>query len=369
MRCARGRSPRTAPHDDPPRQRRAAIVVNPTKFDALDEHALRRRQAYVAAVFRSHGWDDPLWLPTTPTETGGPQARRALAEGVDVVLAAGGDGTVRAVAQALAGTSTPMALLPAGTGNLLARNLGVPHADLAAGPGPGVLRGRPARRRGVAGGRPLRARRRPRAAPVPGDGRARLRRGDDGGRRGPAEAAAGLRRLRGLGGAGAVGPAGEGPGPRRRRGAGGGAHAGGHRGQLREADEAAGPDARRRDRRRLPGRGGDLPARGDRVGRGGVGHRDPRPPRSAPGAAPARAPVRGLHRRPAGGRARRRPHRRGGADHADGGAVGAAGALPARCTRPRAESRAGPRARRALRGPAAVRRPGCATGPATPGRR
>ncbi|MBB2901131.1 diacylglycerol kinase family enzyme [Kineococcus radiotolerans] len=117
---------------DPPRRRRAAIVVNPTKFSVLDEHALRRRQAYVAAVFRSHGWADPLWLPTTPTEHGGPQARQALAEGVDLVLAAGGDGTVRSVAEAMAGTSTPMALLPAGTGNLLARNLDVPHTDLAA---------------------------------------------------------------------------------------------------------------------------------------------------------------------------------------------------------------------------------------------
>ncbi|GAA0317583.1 diacylglycerol/lipid kinase family protein [Kineococcus aurantiacus] len=120
-----------APAAGAPR-RRAAIVVNPTKFTGLDEHSLRRRQAYVAAVFRSHGWEDPLWLETTPTEHGRQQARDAVAQGVDIVLAAGGDGTVRSVAEGLAGTSTPMALLPAGTGNLLARNLDVPHTDLAA---------------------------------------------------------------------------------------------------------------------------------------------------------------------------------------------------------------------------------------------
>ncbi|WP_432510719.1 diacylglycerol/lipid kinase family protein [Kineococcus sp. SYSU DK001] len=124
--------PLTSPHSDPGRQRRAAIVVNPSKFTGLDENALRRRQAYVAAVFRSHGWDDPLWLETTPTEPGQRQAREAVDRGVEVVVAAGGDGTVRAVGEGLAGTSTPMALLPAGTANLLARNLDVPHTDLAA---------------------------------------------------------------------------------------------------------------------------------------------------------------------------------------------------------------------------------------------
>ena len=57
------------------------------------------------------------------------QAREALEAGVDVVIAAGGDGTVRCVAEVLAGTGTPMGLVPLGTGNLLARNLGVDITD------------------------------------------------------------------------------------------------------------------------------------------------------------------------------------------------------------------------------------------------
>ncbi|MFB9377041.1 diacylglycerol/lipid kinase family protein [Kineococcus gynurae] len=119
------------PEETTPRPQRAAMIVNPAKFADLDDAAQQRRRAYVDAVFRSHGWADPLWLSTTVADPGPGQAREALTAGVDVVVACGGDGTVRAVAEAMAGSEVPMALLPAGTGNLLARNLDVPHADLA----------------------------------------------------------------------------------------------------------------------------------------------------------------------------------------------------------------------------------------------
>ena len=58
------------------------------------------------------------------------QAGRALAYGADVVLAGGGDGTVRVVAEKLAATDVPMGLVPLGTGNLLARNLDMDVNDL-----------------------------------------------------------------------------------------------------------------------------------------------------------------------------------------------------------------------------------------------
>ncbi|PHP53308.1 PA-phosphatase [Actinomyces ruminis] len=101
--------------------KRAAIVYNPTKFDDLS--LLRRR---VESEVLAAGWQPTLWLETTPDDAGHEQTRRALAAGVDLVLAAGGDGTVRAVCGELAGTGVPLALLPTGTGNLLARNLQVP---------------------------------------------------------------------------------------------------------------------------------------------------------------------------------------------------------------------------------------------------
>ncbi len=57
--------------------------------------------------------------------------RRRLAEGFDVVVASGGDGTVSSVAAALIGTDIPMAILPAGTANVFARDLRIP-SDLSA---------------------------------------------------------------------------------------------------------------------------------------------------------------------------------------------------------------------------------------------
>ena len=101
--------------------RRAAIILNPTKFDDLS--LLRRR---VDSEVLSAGWRPTVWLETTAEDPGHAAARAALDAGVDLVLVAGGDGTVRVVASELAGTGVSMALLPSGTGNLLARNLSVP---------------------------------------------------------------------------------------------------------------------------------------------------------------------------------------------------------------------------------------------------
>jgi diacylglycerol kinase (ATP) len=79
-----------------------------------------------------------VWLETTAEDPGAGQTRAALERGVDLVLVCGGDGTVAQCAAVLAGTGTPMALVPFGTGNLLIRNLRLPlelaeALDVAAG--------------------------------------------------------------------------------------------------------------------------------------------------------------------------------------------------------------------------------------------
>lgn len=103
----------------------AAVVANPTKVEA-GTHEL------ITGLCVELGWAEPLWLETTVDDPGTGQARKAVEQGVDVVMACGGDGTVRSVAEALAGTGVAMGLLPAGTGNLLARTLGTPLEMAAA---------------------------------------------------------------------------------------------------------------------------------------------------------------------------------------------------------------------------------------------
>lgn len=108
------------------RARRAAVIYNPTKVDLAK---LRRE---VAKCEKAAGWRGSIWLPTEVDDIGTGQARHAIGERVDVVLVAGGDGTVRAVAEGLRGSGVAMSLLPAGTGNVLARNLDIPVLQLAA---------------------------------------------------------------------------------------------------------------------------------------------------------------------------------------------------------------------------------------------
>ncbi len=76
-----------------------------------------------------HGWGAPLWLETTRDDPGISACERAVEDKVDVIFVCGGDGTVMAAVTALAGRDMPLAILPAGTGNLLARNLGLPLDD------------------------------------------------------------------------------------------------------------------------------------------------------------------------------------------------------------------------------------------------
>jgi diacylglycerol kinase family enzyme len=104
-----------------------AIVVHEGKLAALrgeDPCDLLRW------ALRERGAPPPKRYPTSSGDAGGDAARAALADGARLVVVCGGDGTVSACAAALAGTGVPMAVVPIGTGNLVAGNLGI-SPDLA----------------------------------------------------------------------------------------------------------------------------------------------------------------------------------------------------------------------------------------------
>jgi diacylglycerol kinase (ATP) len=81
-------------------------------------------------ILAREGITDPLWYEVSKSRRAPEYARQAVAKGADVMFVWGGDGTVQRCIDAVAGTDTAVAILPAGTANLLAMNLRIP-GDLA----------------------------------------------------------------------------------------------------------------------------------------------------------------------------------------------------------------------------------------------
>jgi diacylglycerol kinase family enzyme len=106
--------------------RSAAIVMNSTRVSGLAAFRQACRSAAAASGWRLE------FSETAVDDRRVGLARGAVAAGASLVIAAGGDGTVRACAHALADTPVPLAILPLGTANLAARALGVPHRVTAA---------------------------------------------------------------------------------------------------------------------------------------------------------------------------------------------------------------------------------------------
>lgn len=103
------------------RSRELHVVLNPSKVESQGQF-----EAIVTTMAGESGWSGPTWHYTTVDDSGTGMAAAASVAGADLVVVCGGDGTVREVCAELAGTGIPVGIVPAGTGNLLARNLGIP---------------------------------------------------------------------------------------------------------------------------------------------------------------------------------------------------------------------------------------------------
>ena len=86
--------------------------------------------AELRRVLEAEGVTDPLWREVPKSSKAPEQVERLLKEGAELVFAWGGDGMVQRCVDVIAGSEANLAIIPAGTANLFASNLGIP-ADIA----------------------------------------------------------------------------------------------------------------------------------------------------------------------------------------------------------------------------------------------
>jgi len=105
-----------------------AVVWNPSKTEK------ETLESGLTEAIGEGATPEISWWETTKEDPGQGAAKDALAAGADLIIVAGGDGTVRAAAEHLADVSSEaqLGIIPLGTGNLLARNLEVPINDVPA---------------------------------------------------------------------------------------------------------------------------------------------------------------------------------------------------------------------------------------------
>ncbi len=97
------------------------VIFNPVSGQGDPEE----RKKIISNALARHGYRCQF-IATSKEEGAAELARQALKDGLDLLAVSGGDGTVMEVMSALVGTNIPVAVLPAGTGNLLSVNLGIP---------------------------------------------------------------------------------------------------------------------------------------------------------------------------------------------------------------------------------------------------
>src|SRR5437763_1899311 len=114
---------------EPFQAKRAAIIYNPiARGISRRQHLLQR----TIALLSRQGTEASL-ISTTGPGSAASQARREIENGCDLIIVAGGDGTINDAANGMLHSNVPLAILPGGTANVLAREMRLPlHIEKAA---------------------------------------------------------------------------------------------------------------------------------------------------------------------------------------------------------------------------------------------
>ncbi len=110
---------------------RTVLILNPIAGSSSmapqenQQETIAQHQNEIETALRTHNIEPEVWY-TTPDDPGSGLAKKAAAEGADVVIAAGGDGTIHAVASGLIGTRSTLGIIALGTMNNLAHSLSIP---------------------------------------------------------------------------------------------------------------------------------------------------------------------------------------------------------------------------------------------------
>src|SRR6266540_4741480 len=112
--------PRTEPGGTRAALSKVAVVAHQKKTLGGGLRDLRR-------LLAGEGFDEPIWYEVPKSRKAPKKARKAVKEGAELVFVWGGDGMVQRCVDALAGSAVTVAIVPAGTANLLAANLGIPR--------------------------------------------------------------------------------------------------------------------------------------------------------------------------------------------------------------------------------------------------
>ncbi len=104
---------------------RAVVIINPIAGPGRSK-TLKHCAAIANSVLTAHGYSADVVVTESPTDASR-FARDAVTSGAKLVVAWGGDGTINGAGAVLAGTSIPLGIVPAGSGNGLARDLGLPR--------------------------------------------------------------------------------------------------------------------------------------------------------------------------------------------------------------------------------------------------